>query len=471
MLGKRKAEVEAGSFKKKPKSNVQATKKSREYTFINEQELRRRVHVLMRKEKKGEQILSSKMEIQHHANNEVLTPLLFDVVKDRDLLEREFELVQNFDHIMMESMIESFKKAKTLVGNVLKISDISPEMLSLLTSPNLDEWKSCIARERLKKSKIEKKIRIDETRGRERKRIERRCNKMNKRNASISALYLFSSLSRQQISQRTSSTYNQVGNVIKKLKKEKKVPKSSLLSRKYKRKVTHSQIKILENLFENQETRDLSLRKKAQIMNTKVNPESRISAETVRKYANSVLDFKFKSVKLTNPEANSYLNRKRRKVVVCKILLSLHHNYELIFLDECGIGSKPLKERGWSRRGTGSKRIGPSKGKNISICAAITRNTVIAMEFSSRAYGELTFIRFFKEMLRFLKSSSMLRDRALIFLMDNAAFHKSALSTTFLRESGVGVLYNAPYSPQLNPCEYFFNHLKRELARDANIRM
>jgi hypothetical protein len=259
--------------------------------------------------------------------------------------------------------------------------------------------------------------------------------------------------------------------VIKRLRKERRVPRSSLLSRTWKRKMKLPQIELLKNIMEKEGTRDLSLEKKAQILSARDLNAIQVSTETIRKYSKKYLAYNFRSVQLTNPRANAYENRKRRKVIVSKILLSLEQKHELIFLDECGIGSKPLKQRGWTLKGTDSKRTGPSKGKNISICAAITRSTVIAVEFSSRPYGELTFTRFLQEMLKFLRSCSIMKNRPIILFMDNATFHKSALSSQYLRGMGVGVIYNAPYSPHLNPCEYFFNHIKRDLAQDANIRM
>jgi len=49
-----------------------------------------------------------------------------------------------------------------------------------------------------------------------------------------------------------------------------------------------------------------------------------------------------------------------------------------------------------------------------------------------------------------------------VVVMDNAAFHKSALTHTLITATGATVLFLPPYSPDLNPIEHDFATLKRQ---------
>ena len=56
--------------------------------------------------------------------------------------------------------------------------------------------------------------------------------------------------------------------------------------------------------------------------------------------------------------------------------------------------------------------------------------------------------------------------RGIKLLHDNAPAHKSATAQEYLKESGIDVLDQPPYSPDLSPCDlWFFPRLKEMLAR------
>ena len=48
-----------------------------------------------------------------------------------------------------------------------------------------------------------------------------------------------------------------------------------------------------------------------------------------------------------------------------------------------------------------------------------------------------------------------------VVVMDNAAFHKSALTHTLITRTGATLLFLPPYSPDLNPIEHDFATLKK----------
>jgi transposase len=50
-----------------------------------------------------------------------------------------------------------------------------------------------------------------------------------------------------------------------------------------------------------------------------------------------------------------------------------------------------------------------------------------------------------------------------VVFLDNAAIHKNANAQAALRHLGVLTLFNAQYSPRLNPIEQLFRHVKAKL--------
>ena len=53
-----------------------------------------------------------------------------------------------------------------------------------------------------------------------------------------------------------------------------------------------------------------------------------------------------------------------------------------------------------------------------------------------------------------------------IVILDNATIHHSATIKNLIESTGAKVIYTAPFSPDLNPIEYFFSSYKKSLRRN-----
>ena len=51
-----------------------------------------------------------------------------------------------------------------------------------------------------------------------------------------------------------------------------------------------------------------------------------------------------------------------------------------------------------------------------------------------------------------------------IVIMDNASIHKSPKIREAIEKAGCKLVYQPPYSPDLNPIEHFWAHLKRKIG-------
>lgn len=58
-------------------------------------------------------------------------------------------------------------------------------------------------------------------------------------------------------------------------------------------------------------------------------------------------------------------------------------------------------------------------------------------------------------------------DKDIVLLMDNAAIHKHSQVKETARKMKVNILFNAEYSPWLNPIEQLFRYLKEKLKAES----
>lgn len=65
----------------------------------------------------------------------------------------------------------------------------------------------------------------------------------------------------------------------------------------------------------------------------------------------------------------------------------------------------------------------------------------------------MVFENFIYHTLRHVRTDDSLKDKDVILLMDNAVIHKHSTVLETARKFKVNVLFNAEYSPWLNPIE------------------
>ena len=68
-------------------------------------------------------------------------------------------------------------------------------------------------------------------------------------------------------------------------------------------------------------------------------------------------------------------------------------------------------------------------------------------------------------MLYKLRTEKAYEKKTIVLLMDNAKFHHHSEVLETCRKLKVNVLFNAEYSPWLNPIENFFGHVKNQVLR------
>jgi transposase len=167
----------------------------------------------------------------------------------------------------------------------------------------------------------------------------------------------------------------------------------------------------------------------------------------------------YKKIYIKNNPYNEEENNKfkidlKNKIYNIDINNILSYDEMSIYLNE-----KPYK--GWSKKGnncfikTKNKTIFNKRysiGMSISISGKINFTIV---------EGALKSNKFNKFMKKIMTSQNYI-------FMDNASIHKNALFKNFINNNNFNVIYNIPYHSELNPIEYIFSLLRKDLLNNDN---
>jgi transposase len=99
--------------------------------------------------------------------------------------------------------------------------------------------------------------------------------------------------------------------------------------------------------------------------------------------------------------------------------------------------------------------------------ACISLDRVVSAQMSSGCSDSVMFENFIYRTLNKLRLDDATRHKTIVLLLDNAAIHKTDAVLQTAHKMGAVVLFNAQYSPWLNPIEQLFNHLKKRARVDA----
>jgi isftu1 transposase len=144
-------------------------------------------------------------------------------------------------------------------------------------------------------------------------------------------------------------------------------------------------------------------------------------------------------------------------------VLNQIHKENLIYLDESGFDLNMKKEYGWKIKGQrlNDNRSGNRKNKRITVISAYSNQTkelIAPMYFEGNTDTEI-FNQWIEEFLiPELKPNQTV-------ILDNAAFHKSPRTRDLIESANCQLLYLPPYSPDFNPIEQKWGHVKNTVKK------
>ena len=163
-------------------------------------------------------------------------------------------------------------------------------------------------------------------------------------------------------------------------------------------------------------------------------------------------------------KTNFILGKKRNH---CKKITKLRHQLkqvkrsDIIIIDETSVDTHINSLYGWSLKGVKIKSTKRAYRSRYTIICGISDTQVIHYKIINGSSNSQTFKEFVREIVLNGYNNNYL-------LMDNASIHHSKLVTDYINTTNNHIVFNAPYSPELNPIECMFSKFKSTLYSKTN---
>jgi len=172
----------------------------------------------------------------------------------------------------------------------------------------------------------------------------------------------------------------------------------------------------------------------------------------------------YKKIIWKKPKDNEPRTKNLRKIIAMDLLKIFMNDFSPVYIDESSFNLNLRPCFGW---GTSGKKLfskRPAKSTNYSLLAAMDITGIIGWMLFRGGVKKEDFFSFLMELVKHNDNRRWEKERP-IFFMDNASIHKSKIYMTGNFNKYYTTIYNAPYSPQLNPIENCFSQIKAHVQK------
>ena len=106
---------------------------------------------------------------------------------------------------------------------------------------------------------------------------------------------------------------------------------------------------------------------------------------------------------------------------------------------------------------------------SLSLMAAVSQHKVVSYQVIEGGVDAVLFEHFIYRTLQSVKADPANQGKDVVLFMDNAVIHLTSSVLETIKRMGVHALFNAEYSPWLNPVEMLFAHIKKCLRQSVLI--
>ena len=163
---------------------------------------------------------------------------------------------------------------------------------------------------------------------------------------------------------------------------------------------------------------------------------------------------------LEKKKNHTYYEQDPEKVALFLKNFNSLKNLAPVYIDETGFDTYFYREYGRSLKGQIIRgKVSERRYQRISLVAGLTNGELIA----PMTYGETMTSDFFEAW--FQKFLLPRLNTPLVIIMDNTRFHRMAKLEVLCEEFGYKLLPLPPYSPEYNPIEKTWAHIKKNLKQ------
>lgn len=166
--------------------------------------------------------------------------------------------------------------------------------------------------------------------------------------------------------------------------------------------------------------------------------------------------------------ADCVAHKNARIKVVHKLLEFWSVGMEMVSLDETQVNKGLMATKtAWGKKGEAAIVTQPNRNNRpIHILAGVLKDRMLGYVIRNDRIKAFSYKFFLQQVIIELRKIDPVNYRSRFFIfMDNACAHKMKLIKDFCEYNQIKVLCNAPMTPQLNPIEFVFSLLKRDLNK------
>jgi len=229
-----------------------------------------------------------------------------------------------------------------------------------------------------------------------------------------------------------------------------------------KRKLKSEHIEFIKSLIEGDGGAYLTLKDLKQELLTNFSNLDSINVSTIGRLLKRI-GYSYRKISSYPDKRNTNDVKNSRIKVSKKIAYALHQNLKVIFIDETSIHLGLGPHYGWGKKGKKLSAPVPPKSENYTVIAAITPSQVLGCQVAKGGIKAGDFIGFLCTLVTEYRMD--VEPGELVIFVDNATSHK-ANAVKIKMNGKLTILYNAEYSPMLNPIEEFFSKFKKMLRKN-----
>lgn len=201
-----------------------------------------------------------------------------------------------------------------------------------------------------------------------------------------------------------------------------------------------------------------------------INPNSKISVETIRKYLRKILKFTYRKQKTKKFSADSIICWNMKHIFIKKICKIFENNNKIIYLDEATFSFHIKPQRSWFESDSEFDGYQSYSFKSVQLLLCANTDGILFYDIRQQTYKGENFMNFLKKNKHHFKKGKINFIYFKIFLdmflyLDNAPCHIAKLTMNYCYENEINLVYGVPDCPEFNIIEYVFSDLKKKYYR------
>ena len=196
-------------------------------------------------------------------------------------------------------------------------------------------------------------------------------------------------------------------------------------------------------------------------------PSDYITVSAFRNILHKKFRFTYKKNSSIHVNTNWLKYKNQRVEFILTMTKMIVSTKKIIFIDEVGFNLEGHKNYGWCKKGEKLQVPKTLKSTNYSLIGATSSDSFIGCMILKGSTNSEVFCAFMSHLISYLEVKGYSKEEV-VFVLDHAKCHKKHLISFF--KGRFDLIWTASYSPQLNPIELFWSHLKRLVYNKESYR-